>query len=144
DDDDAAHRAGATAFQQLHYTLRQTRNDARHDDQGDAVANAAAGDLLADPHQEQGAPDEADGAGDFEQHAGHDHSADPLADGLGFEPADGKETLHERDRDREIAGVLIELLAPGLALFAERLPRAVERGAKLHDDRGGDVGHDAQ
>ena len=50
--------------------LRQARDNAGHDDQRDAVADAAAGDLLADPHQEQGAADQADGPGDVEQHAG--------------------------------------------------------------------------
>ena len=49
--------------------LRQASDDAGHDDQRDAVADAAAGDLLADPHQEQGAADEADGAGKLEQQA---------------------------------------------------------------------------
>ena len=40
--------------------LRQLGDDAGHDDQRDAVADAAAGDLLAEPHQEHGAADQAD------------------------------------------------------------------------------------
>ena len=62
-------RAGAAALEQLRDALRQAGDDAGHDDQRHAVADAAAGDLLADPHQEQGAADEADGAGDLEQQA---------------------------------------------------------------------------
>ena len=34
---------------------RQARDDAGEDDHGDAVADAALGDLLAEPHQEHGA-----------------------------------------------------------------------------------------
>ena len=63
--------AGAAAFEQLADALRQARDDAGHDDQRHAVADTAAGDLLADPHQEQGAADEADGAGNLEQQARH-------------------------------------------------------------------------
>src|SRR5207253_2298061 len=104
------------------------------DDQRDAVADTAAGDLLANPHQEQGAADEADGAGDLEQKSGLDDRCDALADRLGFEPAHGEIALHQSDHHRQVAGVLIELLAPGLALLAELLPRAVERRPKLDDD----------
>jgi hypothetical protein len=43
------------------------------------------GDLFADPHQEQGAADKADGPGDLEQEAGHDHRLDALADRLRFQ-----------------------------------------------------------
>ena len=73
-------RAGAAALEQLTYTLRKPRDDAGHDDQRDAVADPAAGDLLADPHQEQGASNEGDGAGDIKQNAGHDHRLNSLAD----------------------------------------------------------------
>ena len=63
---------------------------------------------------------------------------------LRFEPAHREIALDQRDHDGQVAGILVEPLAPGLALFLERLPRAVERGAELNHDRGGDVGHDAQ
>ena len=60
------------------------RDDAGHDDQRHAIADAAAGDLLADPHQEHGSADEADGAGDLEQDARLDDRADRLPDRLRF------------------------------------------------------------
>ena len=49
--------------------LRQLGDDARHDDQRDAVADAAAGDLLAEPHQEHRAADQRDDGGDAEHDA---------------------------------------------------------------------------
>ena len=42
------HRLGGVAD-----GARQARDDARQDDHRDAVADAALGDLLAEPHQEQ-------------------------------------------------------------------------------------------
>ncbi len=115
-----------------------------HDDEGDAVADAAARDLLADPHQEQGAADEAHRPCDLEQKTRSDHRLDALLQRLGFEALHREIALDERDRDREIARILVELLAPRLALFPQRLPGAVEGGAELNDDRGCNVGHDAE
>ena len=138
------HRAGAAALEQLGQRLRHRGDDAGHDDQRHAVADAAAGDLLADPHQEQGAADQADRRGDAEQHARLDHRGDALGRRPAFQ-ADGDEiALHGGQQDGQVAGVLVELLAPDLAFLLERLPRLVERGAELNDDRGGDVGHHAE
>ena len=75
-DHHGAHRTGAAAFEQLRDALREPGDDAGHDDQRNAVADAAAGDLLTDPHQEQGAADEADGAGDLEQQSRLDDRAE--------------------------------------------------------------------
>jgi hypothetical protein len=67
--------------------LRQRGDDAGHDDQRHAVADAAAGDLLADPHQEQGAADQADRAATRNSMPGSTTAAMPwLAPRLGFEP----------------------------------------------------------
>ncbi len=45
-------------------------DDADEDDQRNAVADAALGDLLAQPHQEHGAADQRDDAADAEEPAG--------------------------------------------------------------------------
>ena len=50
-----------------------SRDDAGEDDQRDAVADAARGDLLAEPHQEHGAADQRDDRGDAEEPAGIEH-----------------------------------------------------------------------
>ena len=44
-------------------------DDAHEDDERDTVADAAGGDLLAQPHQEHGAADQRDHARDDEEHA---------------------------------------------------------------------------
>ena len=49
--------------------VRQVGDDAGEDDQRNAVADAARGDLLAEPHQEHGAADQRDDRGDAEEHA---------------------------------------------------------------------------
>jgi hypothetical protein len=51
------HSAGPAAFEQLGDVQGKRGNDARHDDERHAVADSAAGDLLANPHQEQGSAD---------------------------------------------------------------------------------------
>ena len=61
-----------------------------------------------------------------------------------FEADRDEIALHRGQRDGQVAGVLVELLAPGLAFLLQLLPRPVERGAELHDDRRGDVRHHAE
>ena len=87
-----AHRAGAAAFEQLGDALRQARDDAGHDDQRHAIADAAAGDLLADPHQEQGSADQADGACDFEQQARLDDRADALLEPIAIRARESRDS----------------------------------------------------
>ena len=61
----------------------KARHDAGEDDQRNAVADAAAGDLLADPHQEDGAAGQRDHAVDAEEQARIDDDIAPMlqADG---------------------------------------------------------------
>src|SRR5204862_521001 len=54
-DKDRRDRAGAAELEGGGQGVRQIGDDAGHDDQRDAVADAARGDLLAKPHQEDGA-----------------------------------------------------------------------------------------
>ena len=58
--------------------LGKARDDAGEDDQRDAVADAAAGDLLADPHQKNGAAGQRDHGGDAEEEAGMDDDIAPM------------------------------------------------------------------
>ena len=45
---------------------------------------------------------------------------------------------------RQVAGVLVDLLAAGLAFLLQLLQRGPDAGQELEDDRGRDVGHDPQ
>jgi hypothetical protein len=115
-----AHRAGARGLEALRDRVRrQARDDARHDDQRDAVADAAAGDLLAEPHQEHRTADQRDDRGDAEQQPGSTTTADVPALPPSLEP-DGDEIALDRGQpDRAVARILVELLAPALALFLD-------------------------
>ena len=52
--------------------------------------------------------------------------------------------LEQRQHDGRIAGVLVDLLAALLAFLLELLELRDDHGEQLQDDRGADVGHDAQ
>ena len=77
DRQDNAHRrrAGAALFQGLHKVRRQAGDDAGEDDQRNAVADAASGDLLAKPHQEHRAAGQRDNRGNTEEQARIDDDA---------------------------------------------------------------------
>jgi hypothetical protein len=63
------------------------------------------------------------------------HALQPDRDAIGLEGG---------DQHRQVAGVLIHLLPPGLALFLEGFQRGDGGGHQLHDDAGADVRHDIQ
>jgi hypothetical protein len=95
---------------------RQFRHDARDDDERDAVADAARGDLLAEPHQEHRPAGQRDDRRETEEPArfGDDiaRALKPDRDGVGLEDTkDG----------REIARILIDDLAALLAFLLELL-----------------------
>jgi hypothetical protein len=126
DDQDQAQRidrAGAAALEQLDERGRQAGDDARHDDQRDAVADAAAGDLLTQPHQEQGAADQADDRADAEQQAGLDHGLQPLLRAEALEPDRDEIALDRGEADGAVAGILVEALAAALAFLLDRVER---------------------
>src|SRR3546814_11622438 len=79
----------------LREAARQLGEDARHDDQRNAVADAAAGDLFAEPHQEERAADDRDHGADPEHHAGIDDRGDALRCTERFKP-DGDEIAMDR------------------------------------------------
>ena len=56
----------------------------------------------------------------------------------------GPGALNDADDDREVAGVLVDLVHPGLAFALEAFEGGKDGDQKLHDDGGGDVGHDAE
>ena len=124
--------------------LRQAGDDARHDDEGHAVADAAAGDLLAKPHQEHGAADQADDGGDAEHDAGIQHHLDALRSARAFQAHRQEIALDRGQQHCEVARVLVQLLAAALAFLLERHRRRVQRRGELHHDGRRDVRHDAE
>ena len=70
DDEQRRHGAGAAELEGADQRVRQVGDDADEDDERGAVADAAGGDLLAQPHQEQAAADDGDDRRDAEEPAG--------------------------------------------------------------------------
>ena len=117
----------------------QVGDDAREDDQRNAVADAARGDLLAEPHQEHGAADQRDDGGNAEEHAGIGDDAVAA-----LEADRNAVGLHQRQDHGAVARVLVDDLAALLAFLLQGFERRHHRRHQLHDDGGGDVGHDAE
>ena len=118
---------------------RQTGDDAGEDDERDAVADAARGDLLAEPHQEDGAAGQRDDRAGAEEQPGIEHDV-----ALPFE-ADGDAIgLERREEHRAVAGILVDLLAALLAFLLELLEMRRDRRHQLDDDRCRDIRHDVE
>ena len=119
----------------------QPGDDAGEDQQGDAVADAPFGDLLAEPHHEDGAGGEGEGAQQLEGDARDDHHVRPQALGQGGDA----EALDEGQSHREVAGPLVDLFPACFAfLLLQVLQGRDHRPHQLQHDAGGDVGGDAQ
>ena len=142
-DEGGGHLAGAAELEHLAERQRQIGHDAGEDDERDAVADAALGDLLAEPHQEDRAADDGDHGGELEEQPRDQHRR---AGRAGHRLQAGRQpvALHRRQHHRAVAGILVDLLAARLALFLQRLQPGADRGHQLHDDRRRDVGHDVE
>jgi hypothetical protein len=121
--------------------VRRLREDRDRYYERDAVPEAVLAYELPEPHGEhhaggQGDHDEedVDGARPGEHPAGLRRP----------EEQDHRDRLHEGQREREVPGVLRDLLLPGLALFGELLQARYGHGHQLHHDRRRDVRHDPQ
>ena len=111
-------------------------NDASKDDEADAVANAALRDELTHPHEEERTGGEDDDlhqglwAGKVECRGQHL---------LAIQKRKESVALEERQWDRQVAGVLIDLVSAVLALSAQLNESWHHAAHELHDDRGVDV-----
>ncbi len=118
------------------------------DDQRHAVAHPPLGDELAQPHDEGG----AGGQGQHHQHdPGHGELGDEVDGDVAEEaPAAVVEQesqpggLQQGQRHGEVAGPLGDLLLAHRPLLLPLLQLGDHHGQHLHDDGGGDVGHDPQ
>src|SRR5258708_7314580 len=133
------HRPRAYQLQRAGDGVRQAGGDAGEDDDRDAVAEAALGDLLAEPHQEHGAGDEGSDRRDTEHEAGVEHQVR-----LRLEHDRDAGRLEQREEHRPVARVLRDLAAAGLAFLAQLVELRADRSHQLPDDRRRDVRHDAE
>ena len=123
----------------VHDAARQADHDAGEDQQRHAVADAALGNLLAQPHDE-------DAARGQRQH-GHQDKTDAGIDNeirLSLQGEGDAQRLHGAQDQGQVARPLGDLLAAQLAFLLQLGQRLVHHGHQLQDDRRGDVRHDAE
>ena len=136
-------RPRSSQFQRPGKGARQVGDDAREDDQRDAVADPARRDLFAQPHQENGSADK-----------GHHHLKTEKHSRIGHRRAGGRAHAFEaggyavglkrRDEHGAVAGILVDLLTAGFAFLFQRLELRRYRRHQLHDNGGRNVGHDIE
>src|SRR5262249_39631772 len=123
---------------------RQAHDDAREDDERNPVPDAALGDLLAQPHdedrpgrqrQDRQQPEAPSRVGDQPRAARCHLLLQPQRDAGG---------LDEGEKHGAVAGVLRDLLAAHLSFLGELLEVRPDDRQQLQDDRRRDVRHDAE
>ena len=140
--DQRRHRVHVAVADQLTHACDRTgqpRHDTGKDDQRDAVAQPALGDLLTQPHQEHRARHQRDDRHHAEHEAGLRHEV-----ALRFQRHRDAQCLERGQCQREPAGVLGDDPAAGLAFLLDLLKRGDDDRQQLHDDRCRDVRHDPQ
>jgi hypothetical protein len=123
---------------QVHHAAGQAGDDAGKDQQAHAVADAALGNLLAQPHDEGRAGGQRQHRHQIEADAGIEHHVT-----AGEHERDANR-LHRGQNHGHIAGPLRDLAPPQFAFLLDARQRLINHGEQLEDDRGRDVGHDAQ
>ena len=133
---------GSDQVDDIRETGGQTHDDARKNDERDAVSDAALGHLLAQPHDEGGTRCERDHRRQAKCPAWiQDRTGSELT---ALERDRHQETLEERESDGCIARPLRDALLSFAALLLESLQGRNHDRQQLKDDRRTDVGHDAQ
>src|SRR3546814_13161956 len=81
---------------------------------------------------------------DAEHQARVDDGRRALTRAPALQPYGDSIALEGAEEHGAVARILIELLAAALAFLLQRAQRRAERGRKLNDDGGGDIGHHAK
>ena len=133
-----------------HEGTGQAGNDTDHDDEGNAIANASVGDLLAEPHDEQRAshqqddrrnPEEGSGSGTVKRGDGGNGACHPeLLDDV----TDVARGLDDHDDHRKVTHDLVHFLTSALTFLLQALEVRHRHAEQLDDDGRGDVRHDTQ
>src|SRR5277367_1347843 len=108
DDQQRAECSGSRRFQQLPDGRRKACDDAGKDDERNAISNAAARDLLTEPHEKYRTARQREDRRDKKWNAGIDHHIFVL------ERERDTECLQTGEADSGIARILVERLAPRL------------------------------
>ena len=123
---------------------RQAGHDAGEDDQRNAVADAPLRDLLAQPHQEDGAGGQRHDRGEDEARARRVDDRDACAGALALQRGGDAAGLHDGKHHGTDARVLGQLAPAALAFLLHRLPGLVDLAHELHDDGCRDIRHHVQ
>ena len=107
---------------------RQAGDDAGQDDHRDTVTDAALGDLLPEPHEEDCPRDQGDHRRKDEAEAGVDH--EPLI----LQRIRSTERLHQGEANGAVARVLGQFAASGLAFLPQLIHLRNDDTGHLHDD----------
>src|SRR5262249_622887 len=112
DEDQRLNRSGAAGFERLRNVAWEACYDPNENDERDAVADAARCDLLAQPHQKNGAAGERNHCRNSEEETRLDDHVAPML------KADGNAIgLQRCQKYGGIAGILIERLTASLAFL---------------------------
>ena len=128
------------------HRVRQVDDDAGEDQQRHAVADAALGDLLAQPHDEHRAGGQRQHGHQPEAPARVVHQRQTAGDASVVRSSQMAiaERLHERQHQRQVARVLGDLAAAELAFLRDPLEIRPHDRQQLQDDRRADVRHHAE
>ena len=135
DDKGHVHRGRTRLRDQVEDGFRHLRDNPGENDQRNAIADTACGNLLTHPHQQHGAAGQRHNAGQDEERRGN------AVNTHRSQAAGNRKGLHQGKAQRQIACVLVDLLASGLPFFLQLFKR--RRGGRQHldDDGRRDVGH---
>src|SRR5208282_4233523 len=132
-------RRGARLLVQIGHAARQAHHDAGEDQERHAVADAALGNLLAQPHDEGAARGQGEHGHQDESRSGSVHEISRLLQ------ADGNaEGLHGAQDHGEITRPHRDFLAAHLAFFLQLGERLIHHRQQLQNDRRRNVRHDPQ
>src|SRR6185369_2772231 len=138
--------AGLRLREHTYGRVRHVCDYAGEDDQRDPVADAALGDLLAQPHDEGGAGGQRDHR---HQAEGQARIGDDLAEARvlvvhRFHPTRDEERLDQRQQHAPVAGVLVDPPPPHLPFLLDLFQLGDDDGQQLQNDGRADVRHDAE
>ena len=129
---------GLNLVDQIAHAARQAGHNAGEDQQAHAVADAAVGNLLAQPHDERGAGGQGENRHQDEPDARVQHQ--PLLGKNGGD-ADGLERAQDHGH---VTRPLGDLAPAQLAFLLNAGQGLIDHGEQLEDDRRRDIGHDAE
>src|SRR5690554_1515568 len=133
-----AHLTVSSLLQGLTNSPRQTGNNACENQQGNAVTDTSLGDLLAQPHHEDGTT--------HERNNRHEVEAEAVVEGnaLRGQPYRNTKALNQGQDNRTIPRVLADLATTSFTLFLQLLKLRTNRSHELHDNRGRNIRHDTE